>query len=94
MSIEKECRKEGREKSFEKMGARCIAIIGVLRAHPDGMTAFEINRELMDCGVLHSADLNTVKPRLSELRDAGVIEASGKRASPSGCKTTVWRLVV
>lgn len=94
MSIEKECRKGGRDAVMEKVGPRCIAIIGVLRQHPGGLTAYEINRELMQNGTLHSSDLNTVKPRLTELRNAEVIEACGKRVTPSGCKTTVWRMKV
>lgn len=94
MSIETECRKGGRDAITEKIGPRSVAIIGVLRKHPDGLTAYEINRTLVEEGVLHSADLNTVKPRPSELRDADIIEACGKREAPSGCKTTVWRIKV
>lgn len=94
MSIEKECRREGRNAITEKLGPRCVAIIGLLRRYPDGLTAWEINRELREEGILSSSDLNTVKPRLTELRDAGIIEACGRRETPSGCRTTVWRMTV
>lgn len=92
MSYETESRSDGRAMALEKLGPRCIAIIGVLRENPDGLTAYEINQRLRMDGLLHSTDPNTVRPRLTELKKAEIIESCGRRESPSGCKTTVWRL--
>lgn len=93
MSIQSECRKEGRDSITAKLTPRQIAIIGELRMNPNGLTAYELNEKLRMSGDLFSNDLNTVKPRLTELCKANIIEPKGKRVSPSGVHTTVWGLV-
>lgn len=56
-----------------------------LRAHPDGLTDFELAE-------LTGLQQNSVGKRRGELRDAGLVEDTGKRRpSTTGSPAIVWR---
>lgn len=62
------------------------AVLAVHRAHPDGLTDFELSAVL-------GRQQTSVGKRRGELRDAGLIEAtSERRRSPSGSPAIVWRI--
>lgn len=68
-------------------------IVQVLKAAPDGLTADEIQAQLIRDGIARDWNPNYCRPRLVELKQAGIIEAVGKRVSArSGKKMAVWRL--
>lgn len=68
-------------------------IVNILKQHPDGMTAEDILGVLEADGIITGYDPNFARPRLTELCDAGIIEAAGKKKSPhTGKSVTVWKL--
>ena len=67
-----------------RLGALQQVVLTCLRTHPDGLTEREIENLLWRDG-------NTIRPRLVELRDRGLVKDSGKtRPSPSGRASIVW----
>ena len=82
--ITADCRVESLYRLNKK--TRQLDILGVLT---EPMTAREI------AGRLGFTDLNTVKPRLTELRDAGIVEVVGKKKDPiTGRKASVYRRLI
>lgn len=68
----------------ENLNEREIKVLNVIRACPK-MTGREI-AWLMDC-----ADMNEVRPRISDLKDKGIIVPVGKRmCTRSKIKAFVW----
>lgn len=79
--ITSECRTESLKKLDKR--SRSMNILGVLT---EPMTAREI------AGRLGFTDLNAVKPRLTELRDAGIVEVVGKKTDPvTDRKVSIFR---
>jgi len=70
-------------------------ILAVMKnGDPNGMTAEEITDVLCKNGTIPSTDRNYVKPRLTEMRDDGIVKAVGRRRSPTTMRnTTVWKAV-
>ena len=59
----------------------------VLRAHPDGLTDFEL-------GVLMGRQQTSAGKRRCDLMRLGLVEYAGiKRPSPSGSPARVWRVI-
>lgn len=82
--ITNEPRREGNEKVDRQK--RYVQILSALQDQE--MTAREIAQNL------HFSDLNAVKPRLTELRYNGKIEAVGGRKDPiTGVSVTIYRRV-
>ena len=82
MSITTECRREGNRKVDRQ--TRYKQILSTLQDKE--MTAREI------AYALHFSDLNAVKPRLTELRDKGIVEAIDRRKDPiTNVEVTVYR---
>lgn len=72
--------------------ARRWYIYNTLKIH-GGMTAEEITKTLVTDGVIQRFDMNYVRPRLTELKEAGLVETSGKKESPlTGRNTAVWEV--
>lgn len=81
--ITSECRAE----SLRKLDKRTREV-NILSALTEPMTA----REIAD--KLGFADLNSVKPRLTELRDAGLVEVVGKKTDPvTDRKVSIFRRI-
>lgn len=59
-------------------------VLGVLTNHPEGLTADEIATKL-------GREPYVVRPRLTELKSAGLVVAVGRRVSArTGKRITVW----
>lgn len=62
-------------------------VLAALRAHPDGLTDFEL-------GDLLGLQQTSVGKRRGELRDKGLVFNAGfKRPAPSGSMSIVWKAV-
>ena len=88
---------ETRRKSYAdigpKRGTRARMIYEALVEQGD-MTAEELTELLVKRGDIPSFDLNYVRPRLTEMKDARMVRAEGKRPSRhSGKDTAVWHAV-
>lgn len=88
--------KETRRKSYEevlpKVKDRARMILETLGANE--MTVSEITDELVALGRLPYYNRNYVAPRLTELKDMGVVETCGRRKSTrSNATEAVWRRV-
>ena len=93
MSIQEENRRDAYYDVQQDAPTRRWYIANILRLHPGGMTAEEILQVLLDDGIIATIDPNYARPRLTELCDAGIIEAVGKKKSPrTGKSVTVWEL--
>ncbi len=57
------------------------------------MTVTEILEELVHRGVLIFPDRNYVAPRLSEMREDGLVEVVGHRPSRTGRNEAIWKLI-
>lgn len=84
MSITEETRREAYYESRDGAPTRRREIYQALRERGE-MTA----EELM--AALGYRDPNNVRPRLTELKDAGLIEAIGKRKNAAGRNVAVYR---
>lgn len=79
-------RDDGRQLALFNKARSERAVLNVLAAYPDGLTAEEIE-------VKTGMGLLTIRPRLTELTDSGVLIACGRRKRPGQrCATTVRRL--
>jgi len=79
-------RDEGRQLALFCKARSERAVLNVLAAHPEGLTAEEIK-------VITGMGLLTIRPRLTELTDSGVLVACGRRKLPGQrCGTTVRKL--
>lgn len=86
MSITQETRREGYEDSRQKAPKRWQLIYGYLQRHGPS-TAEEIRDGL------GYKEMNSVRPRITELAKAGLIAATSKRKSSTGRNTAVWEVV-
>lgn len=92
MSITKETRKDSYEQILSKRTVRANVILELLGDRE--MTVSEIVKELLDEGVIKYYDRNFVAPRLTELKEAGLVEVVGKRTCiMSGKNVAIWRKV-
>ena len=86
MSITQETRREGYEGSRQKAPKRWQLIYGYLQRHGPS-TAEEIRDGL------GYKEMNSVRPRLTEMSDKGYIAAVGKRKSSTVRNTAVWEVI-
>ena len=92
MSITSETRREGLEEVLPKREVRASIILSVLGDRQ--MTVSEIVKELLDTGVIRYYDRNFVAPRLTELKEEGLVKVVGKRPCiMSGKNIAVWAAV-
>lgn len=92
MSITKETREDSYEQILSKRTIRANVILELLGDRE--MTVSEIVKELLDEGVIKYYDRNFVAPRLTELKEAGLVEVVGKRTCiMSGKNVAIWRKV-
>jgi predicted ArsR family transcriptional regulator len=93
VSITEENRREAYYEVQQDAPTRRWHIVQVLRFHPDGMTAEDIGAELVTDGIIREYTDNSIRPRLTELAQTGIVEAAGKaKSSRTGRKVTVWKL--
>ena len=89
--ITKETRRESYEAIVPKMPERCRLILNTLGSRE--MTVSEIADELVKLGVIPYFNRNFVAPRLTEMKDIGVVETCGRRtATHSNATEAVWRI--
>ena len=89
--------RETRRKSYEevlpKVNDRCRMILETLGSRE--MTVSEITDELVERSILPYFNRNFVAPRLTDLKDMGVVETCGRRKSTrSNATEAVWRVKV
>lgn len=86
----KETRRESYEAVLPKVKDRCTLILETLGTRE--MTVSEITDELVEAGQIPYFNRNYVAPRLTELKDMGIVETCGRRASTrSNATEAVWR---
>ena len=94
MNITRKNRREAYNKIIHKRDNRKGLILSVLKEHPDGMTAEEVVQALVDKGNFSHMDMNFVRPRLTELKESGMVQVIGRRPSAiTGRNTAVWKVV-
>lgn len=87
--ITKKTRRESYEGILPKRATRCRLILETLGSRQ--MTASEITEELLASGEIQYFNCNYVAPRLSELKELGIIEAVGRRQCTRSSSTeAVW----
>ena len=88
----RETRRESYEAILPKTTERCSLILATLGSRE--MTVSEITDELVQQGRLPYFNRNFVAPRLTELKEMGVVETCGRRkATHSNATEAVWRRV-
>ena len=88
----KETRRASYEAVLPEVNKRCRLILDTLGDRY--MTVSEITDELVAAGKLPYFNRNFVAPRLTEMRDMGVVETCGRRkATRSPASEAVWRRV-
>jgi hypothetical protein len=88
----RETRRASYEAVLPKVNDRCRLILETLGTGE--MTVSEITDQLVDAGRLPYFNRNYVAPRLTELKDMGVVETCGRRkATRSTATEAVWRRV-
>lgn len=88
--ITKETRRESYEAVLPKVNARCRLILETLGSR--AMTVNEITDELVAAKVIPYFNRNFVAPRLTELKDMGIVETCGrKKSTRSKASEAVWR---
>lgn len=91
-SITKETRRESYDAILPKVKKRSRLILETLGDRQ--MTASEITEELVAAGKIPYFNRNYVAPRLTELKDIGVLETVGRRkATRSEATEAVWARV-
>lgn len=86
----KETRRESYEAVLPKCKERSRLILEVLGTR--SMTVSEITDELVAAGRIPYFNRNYVAPRLSELKDMGVVETCGrKKSTRSDATEAIWR---
>lgn len=86
----KETRRASYETVLPKVKDRARLILEVLGN--EEMTVSEITEELVSYGKIPYFNRNFVAPRLTELKDMGVVETCGRRkATRSTATEAVWR---
>ena len=88
----KETRRESYEAILPKVKKRASLILDTLGNKE--MTASEITEELVSSGMIPYFNRNYVAPRLTELKDMGIVETCGrKKATRSDATEAIWRRV-
>ena len=88
----KETRRESYDAVLPKVKERARLILETLGAKE--MTVSEITEELVSSGKIPYFNRNYVAPRLTELKDMGIVETCGRRkATRSDATEAVWRRV-
>lgn len=88
----KETRRESYEAVLPKVKDRASLILETLGSRE--MTVSEITDELVSIGKIPYFNRNYVAPRLSELKDMGIVETCGRRKSTrSNATEAVWHRV-
>ena len=86
----RETRRASYDAVLPKVNDRCRLILKTLGNRE--MTVSEITDELVASGILPYFNRNYVAPRLTELKDMGVVETCGRRQSTRSTATeAVWR---
>ena len=89
----RETRRASYEAVLPKVNDRCRLILETLGTRE--MTVSEITDQLVESGRLPYFNRNYVAPRLTELKDMGVVETCGRRQSTrSNATEAVWRRAV
>ena len=90
--ITKETRRESYDAILPKMKERARLVLETLGSR--SMTVSEITEELVTAGRIPYFNRNYVAPRLTELKDMGIVETCGRRkATRSDATEAVWRRV-
>lgn len=90
MNITEETRRAAHEDIKPKFGPRAKAIYTALQARGD-MTAEELTDYLVEQQVIPFFDLNYVRPRLTEMKRARMVDTvDTKKSRRSGKITAVW----
>ena len=88
--ITKETRRESYDAILPKVKERARLVLETLGSR--SMTVSEITEELVAAGRIPYFNRNYVAPRLSELKDMGIVETCGRRkATRSDATEAVWR---
>lgn len=88
----KETRRESYEAVLPKAKDRARKILETLGDRE--MTVSEITEELVRAGIVPYFNRNYVAPRLTEMKDIGIVETCGRRkATRSNATEAVWRRV-
>lgn len=88
----RETRRQSYDAIIPKRGKRCRLILETLGDRR--MTASEITEELVQAGRIPYFNRNYVAPRLTELKEMGVVETVGRRkATRSDATEAVWARV-
>lgn len=86
----RETRRKSYEKVLPKVNDRAKLVLEILGSSE--MTVSEITDKLVEAGRLPYYNRNYVAPRLTELKDMGVVETCGRRQSTRSTATeAVWR---
>lgn len=94
MSITSETRREAHENIMPEKAERRLTVLNVLRAGGP-QTAEEIADTLYRQGKIPYSSRTFTAPRLTELKERGMVETVGKRESAvSGRQIAIWRAVV
>lgn len=89
----RETRRASYEAVLPKVNDRCRLILETLGTRE--MTVSEITDQLVDAGRLPYFNRNYVAPRLTELKDMGIVETCGRRQSTrSNATEAVWRRAI
>lgn len=89
-NITMQTRREAYDAVMPEAKKRALLVLETLGDRE--MTVSEITEELTDKGVIPYFNRNYVAPRMTELRDFGLVEAVGKRmATRSDRAEAVWR---
>lgn len=89
----RETRRASYEAVLPKVNDRCRLILETLGTGE--MTVSEITDQLVESGRLPYFNRNYVAPRLTELKDMGVVETCGRRKSTrSNATEAVWRRAI
>lgn len=88
--ITKETRRESYDAILPKVKDRARLVLETLGSR--SMTVSEITEELVAAGRIPYFNRNYVAPRLTELKDMGIVETCGRRkATRSDATEAVWR---
>lgn len=88
-----ETRRASYEAVLPKVNDRCRLILETLGTRE--MTVSEITDQLVEAGRLPYFNRNYVAPRLTELKDMGIVETCGRRKSTrSNATEAVWRRAI
>ncbi len=89
-SLTKATRKASYDAVLPKVKDRSRQILEVLGS--SSMTVSEITDELVKAGTIPYYNRNYVAPRLTELKDMGIVETCGRRKSTHSPATeAIWR---